>query len=159
MRRRAIFVAALWLAIAAAATAAGVAAIDVLGDGITGSEVRPLDGEAIRRALSHATASTTAWPDPSTPPPSGAVTRNLDAGGGTVTARCAGERVTLLAWTPAQGFRAEEVSRGPATVASLKLTSDSDEYEVTVTCASGVPVAHPVKDDGHRRGGGGDDHD
>jgi hypothetical protein len=155
MRRRALFVAMLWFAVAAAATAAGVAAIDVLENGITGSEVRPLDGDAVRRALSHATATSVPAPGPSTPPPSGAVTRNLAAGGGTVTARCVGERATLLAWTPAQGFRAEEVSRGPAPAASLKLTSGSDEYEVTVTCASGVPVAHPIKDDGHRRGRGG----
>jgi hypothetical protein len=150
-----VFVCLLWLAVAAAATAAGVAAIDVLEDGITGSQARPLDDAGVRRALAHATASATPRPDPSTPPASGAVTRNLAAGGGTVKASCVGERATILAWTPAQGFRAEDVSRGPATVASLKLSSDEDEYEVTVTCASGVPVAHPVKDDGHRRGRGG----
>lgn len=147
-----MFVSLLWLAVAAAATAAGVAAIDVLEDGITGPQVRPLDDAGVRRALAHVTPSTA--PRPSTPVPSGAVTRNLAAGGGTVKATCVGERATILAWTPAQGFRAEAVSPGPAAVASLKLSSDEDEYEVTVVCASGVPVAHPVKDDGHRRGRG-----
>lgn len=146
----------LWFTVAAAATAAGVAAIDVLEDGITGAQAHPLDGAAVRRALGHATTSRAPRPGPSTQSPPGAVTRNLAAGGGTLTASCSGERARILAWTPAQGFRAEDVSRGPATVASLKLSSDEDEYEVTVTCVSGVPVAHPVKDDGHRRGRGHD---
>jgi hypothetical protein len=166
MHRRVLLGIAGWLTVAVAATAAGIAAIDVLEDGITGQSVRPLDDEAVHRALSRSGTSPTMSPTMSpgaTPRPSPAasstgssaaspdvgVTRNLATGGGTVTARCEGGRVTVVAAIPAQGFRTDDIQRGPAPSAALTFESAEEEFAVTVTCEGGAPVAHSVKDDGH----------
>jgi hypothetical protein len=152
MNRRVLLGILGWLAVAATATGAGVAAIGVLEDGITGSRVRPLDSEAVRRDLSRTgVVSTPPAPGafPSASPTGGGVTRNLAADGGTVNARCDGGRVTIMAWTPAQGYQADDLDRGPAVAATLTFKSDRLEYAVTVTCEAGAPVAHSEKDDGH----------
>jgi hypothetical protein len=157
MNRRVILGIVGWLVVAGAATTAGVAAIDVLEDGITGDSVRALDDEAVHRALSQAGATRT----PSTPVPSpsaspaGGVTRNLDAGGGTVTARCEDGKVTVLGAIPAQGFHADGVERGPVASSSLTFESEEAEYGVTVDCRGGSPAVHVAKDDGHRGRHGG----
>jgi len=159
VNRRVLLGIAGWLAVAAAATTAGVAAIDVLEEGITGKNVRPLDDEAVRRALSDA-GTTPPRPAPTptaAPSPSsiGGVTKSLAAGGGTVTARCEGGRVTIVAATPYQGFRTDGIDRGPAASASLTFKSSDTEYAVAVTCANGTPAAHAARDDGHRGRHGG----
>ncbi|HZE31015.1 MAG TPA: hypothetical protein VE198_06210 [Actinoallomurus sp.] len=152
MNRRVILGIVGWLVVAGAATTAGVAAIDVLEDGITGNSVRALDDEAVHRALSQAGATRpplTPVPSPSASP-TGGVTRNLDAGGGTVTARCEGGKVTVLGAIPAQGFHTDGVERGPVASASLTFESEEEEYGVTVDCQGGSPAVHVAKDDGHR---------
>ena len=158
MNRRVILGIVGWLVVAGAATTAGVAAIDVLEDGITGNNVRPLDDEAVHRALSRAGATrtlSTPVPSPSASP-SGGVTRNLDAGnGGTVTARCEGGKVTVLGAIPAQGFHTDGFDRGPAVSSSLTFESAEEEYAVTVGCEGDSPAVHVAKDDGHRGRHGG----
>jgi hypothetical protein len=150
MKRRIVLGIAGWLTVAAAATTAGIAAIGVLEDGITGRSVRPLDDEAVHRALSRSGAtSVPATPSPG-PVSTGGVTRNLAAGGGTVTARCASGLATVVAAVPSQGFHAGGAGRGPAASVSLTFESDDEEYAVTVTCEGGAPVARTEKDDGHR---------
>jgi serine/threonine-protein kinase len=159
MNRRVLLGMAGWLAVAAAATTAGIAAITVLEDGITGQNVRPLDDDAVHRALSR---SGTTPPRPTltaapTPSSTAGVTRSLAAGGGTVTARCEGGRVTVVAATPYQGFRTDGVEHGPAASVSLTFKSSDEEYAVTMTCDNGSPVARTAQDDGHHgrnRGGG-----
>jgi hypothetical protein len=154
MNRHVLLGIAGWLAVAAAATTAGVAAIDVLEGGITGKNVQPLDDEAVHRALSR-TGATPATPRPSPSPSAGAL-RNLAVNGGTVTARCDRGRVTVVAAIPAQGFRTGGVEYGPAPSVALTFESDSAEYAVTVTCDGDHPVAGSTADDHHggRDGGG-----
>jgi hypothetical protein len=154
MNRRVLLGAAAWLAVAATATGAGVAAIGVLEDGITGSRTPPLDRESVQRALSRTGAAVATVPA-SSPAAGEGITRVLGTGGGTVTARCAAGRVTLLSWTPAQGFRADKIVRGPANVASLKFESNTQEYKVTVGCDGRGPKISTSKDDGHHGHGGG----
>jgi hypothetical protein len=156
MNRRILLGIAGWLTIAATATAGTVAALGVLEDGITGSSARPRDQNDVQRALGEPGAepqsSTTPLATPSATPPAagdGAVTRELAAGVGRVTARCAGGRVTLQNWSPAQGYRTDDVVRGPATTASVKFKSAADEYAVVVSCGPDGPVAQTIKDDGH----------
>ena len=157
MNRHVILGIAGWLVVAAAATTAGIAAIAVLEDGITGKNVRALDDDAVHRALSRAGGTRTPSPVP-TPSvsPAGGVARNLDAaGGGTVTARCEGGKVTVLAAIPAQGFHTDGFERGPAASSSLTFASAEEEYAVTVDCRGGSPAVHVAKDDGHRGRHGG----
>jgi hypothetical protein len=148
MNRRVLLGTVGWLVVAATATTAGIAALDMLEQGITGRSVRPLDDEAVHRALSRSAATTPA-PAPSAGPTDG-TTRNLAAGGGTVTARCAAGRVTVVATIPAQGFHTGRLDRGPAASLGLTFESADKEYDVTVTCENGSPVARTATDDGHR---------
>jgi hypothetical protein len=157
MNRRVILGIVGWLVVAGAATTAGVAAIDVLEDGITGNNVRPLDDEAVHRALSRPGATrtpTTPVPSP-TASPAGGVARNLSADGGTVTARCEGGKVTVLGAIPKQGFHTDGFDRGPATSSSLTFESAEEEFAVTVDCQGGSPAVHVAQDDGHRGRHGG----
>ena len=84
-----------------------------------------------------------------TPPPQpDAVTRVLATRGGTIVARCASGLVTLQSWSPAQGYSADHVVRGPATVASIRFDPGSGRaVRVTVTCHDGVPEATTGGDD------------
>ncbi|HCK78931.1 MAG TPA: hypothetical protein DHW34_02825 [Actinobacteria bacterium] len=60
--------------------------------------------------------------------------------GGTVVARCRAESVTLTAWSPAQGFRVAQVSRGPADGAEITFLSDANQVDLQVECSNGRPV-------------------
>ena len=138
----------------------GIAAIGVLEDGITGSRAQTLDRDSVRQGLSSPAVPATASSKPPTgtaapASPGDEVTKVLRTEGGSVTARCAAGRARLVAWSPRQGFEAEDARRGPAREASLKFESDDAEYEVTVTCGPDGPTASSRKDDGHRRGHGG----
>jgi hypothetical protein len=154
MNRRILLGIVGWLVIAAAATTAGIATLDMLEDGIPGKNVRPLDDEAVHRALSR--SGVTSAPATPVPAPSatvtGGVTRNLAADGGTVTARCAGGLATIVAAIPAQGFHTDSLEHGPAASVSLSFESEEDEYEVTVTCYNGSPTVRSEKDDGPHDG-------
>jgi hypothetical protein len=159
MNRRVPLGIAGWLTVAVAATGVGIAALGVLEDGITGSRVRPLDQDAVRRELSGTGAPPVSPSETASPgvkvPGGDEVTRVLRTDGGTVTAACAAGRARLVAWYPAQGFGADDLERGPAAVVSLKFKSDDAEYEVTVECAADGPAVRTRKDDGHGRHGRG----
>ncbi|MGH3389201.1 MAG: hypothetical protein ACRDOO_10025, partial [Actinomadura sp.] len=74
MTRRVLLGMAGWLAVAAAATAGTVAAIGILGDGITGSAAHPLDPDEVQRALAEPRSTATGTPPTTpagTPPPAG----------------------------------------------------------------------------------------
>ena len=154
MNRRVLLGIVGWLVLAGAATTAGIATLDVLEDGITGKNVRPLDDEAVHRALGRSGATPaplTPAPSPSTTP-AGGVTRNLAAGGGTVTARCSGVQATIVAAIPSQGFHTDGLEPGPAASVSVQFESEDEEYTATVTCESGAPIVRSAEDDGHQRG-------
>lgn len=156
-----------WAVAVSSATAVSVAAVDLLGEGITGRSVQPLSPAEVERALDQATATppggNTASPSESpsgspsaSPGASGGVTRVLAVGGGTVVASCARGQVTIRSWSPNQHFTADLKDRGPDRTASIEFESDDEEYEVDVSCDdSGAPVAQTAADDGHR--GRGDD--
>jgi hypothetical protein len=73
-------------------------------------------------------------------------TRLLSTTGGTILARCSGGQVTLVSWSPAQGYRADDVAPGPAASARVKFKAGRDELRVTVTCAGDQPSAEVADD-------------
>jgi hypothetical protein len=158
VNRRVILAVAGWLAAALVATAVGVAAVSLLGEGISDSATRPLSADEVRRALARSTPAPTPSPTGSAArPPAAGPARSFSTAGGTVIAGCAGDQATLSSWSPAQGFHSEDVARGPAPTASLTFESDEEEIHVAVDCASGRPQLRTEADDGHRgrgRGGG-----
>ncbi|WP_068922031.1 hypothetical protein [Planobispora rosea] len=165
MRRRLPLVVAGWLVTGALATGAGVAVIAFLGEPLTASAHRPLSSAEVAEALARttpsvspstiATPSTTATPLPSGDPvPTGASTpappaagpstgrsRVIGTAGGSTIARCDDGLVTLRAWSPAQGFRVDDVERGPAARARVEFESDETDVKIEVWCsADGSPV-------------------
>jgi hypothetical protein len=70
------------------------------------------------------------------------VERILTSQGGSVIARCVAAGAYLVSWSPAQGYKAEDVRRGPAGTAKLKFEfRDGGEYVVSVQCLNGIPQA------------------
>jgi hypothetical protein len=144
MTRRALIGITAWAATAAVATGIGIAAISVLGAGITDHGVRPLTPGQVERALA-SPQTTTPAPGVTSSAPAAGTTRALSTPGGSVLARCGpADTAYLLSWTPAQGYGVDDVRRGPAPRASVKLEADHGrKLIIEVTCRSGIPVAMP----------------
>jgi hypothetical protein len=62
-----------------------------------------------------------------------------------------------VSWSPAQGFSAHSVQRGPGEEAEIEFESDRQSYTVHVRCQGGVPVQQVESGDRSGGGGGGDD--
>lgn len=56
-------------------------------------------------------------------------------------ARCRAGTVSLVSWTPRQGFEIDDPVRGPGRTAYVTFDSDDLEVHVTVACRGGVPTA------------------
>jgi hypothetical protein len=66
--------------------------------------------------------------------------------GGSVMASCQSGRAYLQYWSPNQGYRSDDVFRGPALQASLVFESFRSALRVLVTCKGSRPVAHVSPD-------------
>jgi len=162
-RSRSLLTVAGWLAATAAATSIGILAVGAIGSGIAGSPARPLSGGEVTKAL--ATSSPVA-PAPSGASPSGVsptggsptgeptgpagspgsqptgASRVFGSKGGTVVARCVAGKAELISWSPAQGYEADDVRRGPAASVGLQFERDDIEIKISVECVGGVPTPH-----------------
>lgn len=167
--RRPLLRVAGWLLATVVAVGLGIFATGLIGRGLAPGAIQPLDQDRVGPALASANARTggTATgrpadptaPSPSPassagagssgrPPASGTAVRTIRSPGGSVVARCAGDRVELLRWTAAQGFGVDDNLRsGPSTEARIKFESDEQEYRIRVRCEAGVPVGAVTADD------------
>lgn len=84
--------------------------------------------------------STTSAPRPT------AVVRTLASKGGSVVAACLSGQVTLRSWSPAVGYRVDEVEVGPDQEVEIRFVSKTAEVKMQVQCVSGVPVAESEYD-------------
>jgi hypothetical protein len=144
-----------WALVAVATAAVGTAALDIAGAGILGSGNQLLTQQDVARQLAGATARPPVSAAPSggsaptgpsaasstTPTPRGLVTS-----GGTILAQCDRDQVSLLSWSPAQGYRTDGVDRGPALSAWVKFKNGKSEVVVHVTCSAGEPRAVSTTD-------------
>ncbi|HVQ18553.1 MAG TPA: hypothetical protein VMT27_05900 [Actinomycetes bacterium] len=67
-------------------------------------------------------------------------TRTISSKGGSVLAECAGDSAFLRSWSPATGYRVDEVHRGPAAEVEIRFANSATEVTLTVRCKAGVPV-------------------
>jgi len=66
--------------------------------------------------------------------------RQLASAGGTVVARCTGTSAYLVSWSPAPGYQADDVRRGPArTVFATFTTTGQPRVVLAVRCVAGIP--------------------
>jgi hypothetical protein len=139
-RARSLLAVTGWLAAAAAATTVGVIAIDAAGTGLAGTATAPMTQGQVTRALAGATQPP---PSPAASAPGGpGVTRALTTAGGSIIARCTSGQATLISWSPAQGYQAEDIGRGPAPTATLKFEAGSTDIRVSISCPGGIPAIH-----------------
>lgn len=167
MRSRILLGVSAWLLGAASATAGSLYAVDQLGEGLLAQHGKEISVATVNAELALENSGRTGPPAPiATPSPSPSTPRKqqptarahqtrptrhvprqstklLTSSGGTTAASCENGLALLVYWSPAQGFEADDVSKGPARVATVTFTSDADGVMMRVTCTSaGVPVAH-----------------
>jgi hypothetical protein len=152
MSRHGVWMIVGWVVAAGAAAVVGTAALDIVGAGLLGPDSQTLSQQDVTRDLANASSRppSQAQPPSTSPAPStssGPAPRGLPTPGGTIIATCDGDQAFLRSWSPAQGFRTDEVERGPAAITSIKFKSGKDELRITVTCQAGEPVAVTATDD------------
>jgi len=96
-------------------------------------------------------------PTPAAPTRTGSASTVLSSQGGTVVAECQSAGVYLVSWSPAQGYEADTVVRGPAATAKVTFDSIANSVTITVSCATGVPTASTTGGAGGGGGGGSPD--
>jgi hypothetical protein len=143
-----------WVVGAGTAVAVGLLALSIVGTSLAGP-VDPLahvTDPGAATASSPTASSPTAAPSPgvTSEPPTGEG-RTLTSAGGTVVAECVDGAAYLLVWSPAQGFHAEDVIRGPARVTRVKFETFGREIEVTITCVDGTPQSSVHDESGSDR--------
>ncbi|MFL6113578.1 MAG: hypothetical protein ACJ786_19770 [Catenulispora sp.] len=79
--------------------------------------------------------------------------RRISGHGGQVEAQCQGSLAYLVSWSPAQGFHAGPVQRGPARYAAVVFVDDELQrpWSLRVSCVNGTPAAVSADDDWHDR--------
>jgi hypothetical protein len=155
-----------WLLGAGAATAGSLLAVSVLGQGLAPAPGQQLTVDAVNHALASeaAEAARSAAPMPPvsssaaplvprpkklSPPPSATpaapapqpATTDLTSVGGSVVAGCQSAGAYLLSWSPAQGYEAQWVIRGPAATAKVTFEGLRKLVTMTISCSGGVPSA------------------
>ncbi len=139
-----------WTVGAATAIAVGVIALSLIGSGLTAGPIPPLAPNAVTQPAPSSSPTTPAAPattgaHPPTPPaptrtdPPTASDRTVTTHGGTVIARCRPTGAYLVAWSPAPGYRVDDVQRGPAPSAWVTFESRDNEVKVSIACPGGVP--------------------
>ncbi len=171
MRSRILLGIGAWVLGAASATAGSLFAVDQLGQSLVAQHAKQISVAMVNaelalenadRATHGATQSSpSAAPSPSAskshvrPRPAAVQpsrqahrldrqsSKLLTSRGGTTAASCDNGLARLLYWSPAQGFEADDVNKGPARVASVSFTDSNGGVVMRVACTSaGVPVAH-----------------
>ena len=150
MRSRAVFAMVGWLVAAAVATVAGLGAVRVIGDGITGTAATTLTEEEVAEALASPVPPTTAGPRP-TPSTTAGTGTLLTHDAGRVVASCGGGLVTLVSWSPAQGYQVTDYEKGPAEEAEVTFDRGgeghgSGEVELHIACRAGTPEITRIDD-------------
>ncbi|WP_370376251.1 hypothetical protein [Catenulispora sp. GAS73] len=103
----------------------------------------PSTGPAASNTAPSSTAGSHPWLAPTGSTGSTAahtVERRLSVDGGSVLAQCQGSAAYLVSWSPAQGYLADGVQRGPARFATVVFVGAANRMEVRVACPAGTPA-------------------
>ncbi len=127
-----------WIVGAVLSVAIGLIALSMIGTDFAEGPLQP----ASPNALSQTEDQPPAAPAASTPPSAGAsasspapaVDRTVTTRGGTVVARCLPSGAYLVGWSPTPGYRADDVSRGPAARVVIHFEGTSMEITVSMQC-------------------------
>ncbi|WP_344128178.1 hypothetical protein [Saccharopolyspora halophila] len=129
-----------WLAASGIAVALGLVAVSALGRGILdpGPPItKPSDVAAELSRPAPARTETAPEASPGAEPLARHVERT--PGGTAVTGCDASGRTMLVSWSPAQGFRADDINDGPDDEAEMTFTSADTDVDISVECSGGRP--------------------
>jgi hypothetical protein len=150
LRRIAVNVAA-WLVGAVASVAVGLLALSQIDVGFADGAVQPLSPDTLTRVVTEPPAPDAAGTPTGKAPPKATpgatdaagydAERALTSRGGSLVARCRAGRAYLASWSPAQGYHADDVRRGPALEARLNFEGRERAVAVSIRCVGGVPEA------------------
>ena len=132
-----------WLGAALLAVMVGLGAINIIGNGLTSPETRPLSAAEVADELARqltvspsATVGTGARPSPSVSP--SAATRSFPTSAGTVVGRCAGSRPEVVSMSPRQGY---EVHDQDSDEGEFRGRDDGhDRVKFEIVCRGGQPA-------------------
>ena len=79
-------------------------------------------------------------PAPAATDPPATQGKVLSSTGGTVTAVCGGGKAELTSWAPAEDYKTDKVTAGPALSTAIVFKKKSTRIRMTVTCVLGVPT-------------------
>jgi hypothetical protein len=65
--------------------------------------------------------------------------KSFGSPGGTITVRCTGDSIGLVAATPQSGYTTDVGDTGPDNI-DVNFASSSHEYDMQVVCQGGVPA-------------------
>ena len=156
MRSRLLIGASGWLLGAVAATCGSMLAVSQLAHGLLGPGTQQLSAADVRNDLASShrvtaapapaskspVARPAAGPDRTTAgaPAPGSAGTLLVSRAGTVMASCQAGLAYLQYWSPAQGFQADDVLRGPAARVRLVFEGAGSGLLMTVSCDAGQPA-------------------
>lgn len=148
---------------AVAAVSVGLIGLTAIGAGLADGPVHPLARNApwpadpsgvtptgtAPASLSTTPSMATTGPEPpggtrrsepaSPPPVAGtAAGHTVATRGGTVIARCNPNDAYIIAWSPAPGYRSDDVVRGPAPWPSVTFVAPGDSVKIVVHCVNGL---------------------
>jgi hypothetical protein len=90
---------------------------------------------------------------PAAPPPP--VDQTLSSAGGAVVVRCRTDGAYLVGWSPAPGFTAGDIVRGPAATVQVSFEQEEHELTVSVQCVYGAAHATVTEEESGHHGGHG----
>ncbi|GAA3946952.1 hypothetical protein Aau02nite_78300 [Amorphoplanes auranticolor] len=150
-----LLVTAGWFGAAVLAVVVGLAAVSVIGNGLTTPETRPLsaaevaDELARQVAVSPSAAEGSGSRPPATPSASasassGPPTLTFPTRAGTVVGRCAGARPEVVSMSPRQGYELHEQDRGlqddDAEGEFRAQGGGKDRVKFEIVCRAGIPA-------------------
>jgi hypothetical protein len=155
-----------WLLGAVTATTGSMIAVGQLANGLLSTQSQQLGGSTSSADLDagHGLLTPAVSPTPSASPaaspaatltpavsptsaagsaaPQSAAPTLLTSADGSVLATCQAGGAYLVYWSPAQGYSADDVVRGPAQDAKVTFSNQAGGVVMRVSCSSGTPVAH-----------------
>ena len=140
-----------WLSAAVLAVVVGLAAVSVIGNGLTEPETRPLSAAEVADELARqlavspsASAGAGNRPPPSVPASASAATITFPTRAGTVVGRCAGSRPEVVSMSPRQGYELHEQDRGlqddDAEGEFRSQRDGKDRVKFEIVCRAGLPA-------------------
>lgn len=149
-----LLVTAGWLGAAVLAVLVGLAAVSVIGNGLTTPETRPLsaaevaDELARQVAVSPSAAQGSGSRPPVTPSAAASVappTQTFPTRAGTVVGRCVGTRPEVVSMSPRQGYELHEQDRGLQDDDAegefrAQGGGGKDRVKFEIVCRAGIPA-------------------